>query len=738
MVKFVDITKTLRNRSIQLSVAEVELLTQRAASAMAQRSVLGAIIVPLCLVMAILTSGYTADSPRTSLVLAFLMVAGAAARIWAITQIPKKSAIEQSSWLQLFFLGCVGMAAAWGAVTAIFIYTYYDGFPVMLILILSAGIGAGTVAAFCVWRNLAGSAMLLLFLPGIIVGLSLKQTEMLPAVVGMVFYVIYLLVQIKHWNFQFWDSLVTAFLFERQAEKLSDTNKQLDENIKKEQQSRREVEIGREKMRDLFDFAYDAILICDLTGRVLDVNRTMLKMFCTEREVILKSSPLRLLTVPDDSKRSLQEHWDRVIAGREDDFECQISNPSCGETYYVHANFRRVTWQEDKIVFITLRDITARKEAEEALELTKKNLSKSEEYLRALLRNIELPIYYKDLDGCYLTVNKPFEKLCLLTSEQLQGKNDLDVFPLNLGRFFAFRDSEIVDTGESLELEGTFTFGDMERNLLVHKFPLKQSDGTVYATAGICTDVTTMKKALRAAQLANEAKSEFLANMSHELRSPVHSILSVARLGEKKVDGALREKLKSYFEMIVSSGDQLLELLSDLLDLGTLESAHATYSLREYDLEKDVRKVVSEFRAMMDEREISLVYHPEQYPAPARYDKTKLFQVLRNLLSNAMKYSAPKKEVRVLLGSDYIATNGYRQRAWKVMVIDQGIGVNKEELATVFEKFVRGSRIKAGDSGVGLGLSICKRIIEDHHGIIWAEQNKEEGTTFCFLLPSLE
>jgi two-component system sensor kinase FixL len=226
--------------------------------------------------------------------------------------------------------------------------------------------------------------------------------------------------------------------------------------------------------------------------------------------------------------------------------------------------------------------------------------------------------------------------------------------------------------------------------------------------------------------------------MSHELRTPMHSILSFARLGLRKSGAAPREKLKTYFELIVSSGDQLLELLDNLLDLGTLESAHASYSLREYDLAEDVKKVVSEFRAIMDEKEITLIYHSFGSPAPARYDRTRLFQVLRNLLANAMKYTAPGREVRVVLESGYLQKNGYRQRAWKVMVVDQGIGVSKEELVSVFEKFVRGSKTKEGDGGVGLGLSICKRIIDDHHGAIWVEQNEKEGTTFCFLLPSLE
>jgi signal transduction histidine kinase len=214
--------------------------------------------------------------------------------------------------------------------------------------------------------------------------------------------------------------------------------------------------------------------------------------------------------------------------------------------------------------------------------------------------------------------------------------------------------------------------------------------------------------------------------------------LSIARLGLRRVGSSSSEKLESYFKMIVTSGDQVLALLSDLLDLSTLESSRPSYHLREYDLARDLDRMVSEFKAMMAEKEIFLSYQSDVSVALARYDRTKLYQVVGNLLANAMKFTAPQKEVKVLLQNDFIETNGEQQAAWKVMVIDQGIGVEQNELESVFGKFVKGSKTSRGVSGVGLGLSICKRIVEDHNGIIWAEPNELEGAIFCFLLPALE
>ena len=147
-------------------------------------------------------------------------------------------------------------------------------------------------------------------------------------------------------------------------------------------------------------------------------------------------------------------------------------------------------------------------------------------------------------------------------------------------------------------------------------------------------ELATAQKSIE--ELATEVQSEFLANMSHELRTPMHSILSCARLGLRKVECAPREKLKSYLKMIVTSGDQLLILLNDLLALTTPESHRAAYTLRERNLVEDISKVVLEFQGLMEESEISLDYEPPHFMAMARYDVTKIYPVMRNLLSNAV------------------------------------------------------------------------------------------------------
>ena len=242
-------------------------------------------------------------------------------------------------------------------------------------------------------------------------------------------------------------------------------------------------------------------------------------------------------------------------------------------------------------------------------------------------------------------------------------------------------------------------------------------------------------------RIVNEAKNEFLANMSHELRTPMHSILSFARLGLKRKDSLTPEKQAFYFNMIMTSGQQLLELLNDLLELSTAESKYVKYHFEWSDLGEDLGKIVLEFQGLMEEKGIRFIFvQKEEISIMAWYDKTKIRQVLRNLLSNALKFTDSGKKVVLQVERGWLDQLHGEKQAWKISIIDQGIGIEESELECVFEKFMQGSKTRTGAGGKGLGLAICKQIIEDHGGVIWAEKNGTDtsGAVISFLLPAGE
>ena len=233
--------------------------------------------------------------------------------------------------------------------------------------------------------------------------------------------------------------------------------------------------------------------------------------------------------------------------------------------------------------------------------------------------------------------------------------------------------------------------------------------------------------ACRCAETASAAKSEFLANMSHELRTPLHAILSFARFGIDEHATAPSQDLLDYFQMIDQSGQILLMLVNDLLDVSKLESGKETFDFRPCKLSELVSQVIDEFSSLCSERALTIHLEPPDADSEIVLDQEKAGRVVRNLLGNAVKLSPEGGTIRVVVGRE-------EDRA-RVSVSDDGPGIPQEELETVFDKFVQSSKTKTGAGGTGLGLSICHQIITAPGGRIWAKNGPPRGAVFVFEIP---
>ncbi len=229
-----------------------------------------------------------------------------------------------------------------------------------------------------------------------------------------------------------------------------------------------------------------------------------------------------------------------------------------------------------------------------------------------------------------------------------------------------------------------------------------------------------------AAQRADQAKSEFLANMSHEMRTPIHGMLGFVDVALNRIDTASREKLGAYLRSIDESGRRLLALIDNLLDLSKLESRTEVLSLVSTNLGHVVGRVINEFTTMLDSSNLNILHHGG-FDIEVRIDREKIMQVIRNLLSNALKFSPENGVIEV----EVERKTGRVQ----VSVADRGVGIPPDELKAIFDKFVQSSKTKSGAGGTGLGLAICWKITELHGGRIWAENRERGGAQFILEVP---
>ncbi|MGL1933724.1 MAG: ATP-binding protein [Fibrobacterales bacterium] len=248
--------------------------------------------------------------------------------------------------------------------------------------------------------------------------------------------------------------------------------------------------------------------------------------------------------------------------------------------------------------------------------------------------------------------------------------------------------------------------------------------------------IDKLEGAIQKSEEANEVKSSFLANMSHELRTPMHGILSFAQLGISKAETAPISKLVSYFQHINNSGQRLLTLLNNILDLAKLESKSIDYYFTENSLLREIDAATHEFMVLLDSNNIKITLIDNLNESRFVFDQLRVGQVLRNLILNAIKFSPANSTITISLDNTTITENNPPTPAVQCTLLDQGVGIPNEELENVFDKFIQSSKTNNGAGGTGLGLSICKEIIEAHGGAIWAENREgKDGAAFIFVLP---
>ncbi len=392
----------------------------------------------------------------------------------------------------------------------------------------------------------------------------------------------------------------------------------------------------------------------------------------------------------------------------------------------------------------TIRDISERKKAEEELENSRRHLMEIIDFLPD-------PTWVVDNQGKVVAWNRAIEKLTRVKAEDMVGKGDFEyAIPFygekrpilidlvrNWDESYEEKYISLKREGEYLFSEETFhpSLGEAGIYLAAKARVLYDSEGKPAGAIESARDITDRKKAeneLRKAKKeadeANRAKSEFLANMSHEIRTPMNAIMGMTHLA---LQTELSPTQHDYLKKIKMSANSLLGIINDILDFSKIEAGKLEMESIDFNLEEVMHNLAPVVTMKSQEKDnLEVLFDiARDVPFFLKGDPLRLGQVLINLANNAVKFT---KEGEIIISTQLVQEEN-DQVTLEFSVRDTGIGLTQEQIDNLFEAFTQAdSSTTRKYGGTGLGLTICKRLIDMMGGEIRVESEPGKGSNFIF------
>ena len=488
------------------------------------------------------------------------------------------------------------------------------------------------------------------------------------------------------------------------------------------------LRLSESTYRGIINSLSDPIYVLDKDGYFLDVNIAAEKLYGYTKDDFIHKTP-GFLSAPgmNDLNKTISYILE-AYNGKPARFEFWGLRKD-GSVFPKEISLTPGLWFGQKVVIAVGREMTERKQAEDALKI-------SEEKYRLLVNYSSDPIFSFNPDETYRFVNDAFAVQFGKKTEEITGKTPFDIFPHDEAEKRLRMVRQVFQTGEKGEMEvKVVNIHGEEKFYLTMVDPIKDTHGKILWVTCISKDITLRKKAEEELRLKNDLlkasnaeKDKFFSIVAHDLRGPMNGFLGLTSIMADDIENLSAFELKEIATTMRTSAVNIYRLIENLLEWSKMQRGQINFEPRQIFLKSALTKSIELMKDTANKKGIELQINiPDHNVVFA--DIHMLETTVRNLLSNAIKFSFKGAVIEISAAKS-------ENDMIRVVVKDNGIGMSLEMLSKMFKLTENINRKGTeGEPSTGLGLILCKEFIEKQGGKIWAESTEGEGSSFIFTLP---
>jgi two-component system sensor histidine kinase/response regulator len=492
---------------------------------------------------------------------------------------------------------------------------------------------------------------------------------------------------------------------EKRTKELQTVNKKLNQEVGTLHQVEEVISRGKKEWESTFDAVADLIFIVDPAGKIARCNKAVIQKLNTSYQALIGTPFLEALRGKDQAALTELHAGEMEIPRLGGFFEVLVEN---------------VTSEVPSRTIYLLHDISRRKRIED-------DVARQKKFFESLVMNNPAAIIVLDENEKIASCNPAFEKLFGYTQKEIIESNLDALITTDATHQEASQYTQQTLTGETIHGIGkrrrkNGTLVDVE----IFGVPVIVGEQKIGALA-IYHDITELISARQDAEDANRAKSEFLANMSHEIRTPMNGVIGMLELA---LDTSLTDEQREYLNISLQSAEALLALINDILDFSKIEAKRMELETISFNLRTTVEDAAASLaqRAQDKGLELACLVHPD-LTTDLKGDPGRIRQIIINLIGNAIKFT---HQGEVVVRAESVNETATHTTIY-FSIQDTGIGIPIDRQQSVFERFIQGDGSTTRRyGGSGLGLTICKQLVEAMGGEIGVQSSPGMGSTFWF------